>query len=177
MKLSSVLLTFFFSLQLFGLEKAGVSYPDKLSFKEKTLILNGVGVREATIFNVDVYVAALYLVKKEKEANNILKTESDKVLKMTFVRDVDSEKMDKAWKDSLSEVEYKKSLKQLLAVSRDLKKGDTITLEFSQGQVAYLFNKKRLLDIKDKKFSQKLLSVWLGPKPPNKGLKTGLLGQ
>jgi len=42
-------------------ELAGVTFPDQISVDSRTLLLNGMGLREATILKVDVYVAALYL--------------------------------------------------------------------------------------------------------------------
>ena len=41
--------------------KAGVTMPDSVTVETKTLSLNGLGLREATIFDVDGYVAGLYV--------------------------------------------------------------------------------------------------------------------
>src|SRR5207247_9289332 len=42
-------------------ELAGVTLPDRIQVDSRTLVLNGMGLREATFLKVDVYVAGLYL--------------------------------------------------------------------------------------------------------------------
>lgn len=69
-------------------ECLGVRLPDRVSVEGTTLVLNGMGVREATVFQVDVYVAALYLEQRSNDAAAILGTEAKRRVIMHFVRDV-----------------------------------------------------------------------------------------
>ncbi len=65
----------------------------------QSLVLNGLGVREATIFKVDVYVAGLYLRQRSSDPSQILKTDESKVLDMVFVHDVSRDQMVDAWRE------------------------------------------------------------------------------
>ncbi len=49
----------------FAAELAGVRMSDQVTVDGRTLSLNGLGLREATAFKVDVYVAGLYLEQKK----------------------------------------------------------------------------------------------------------------
>ena len=44
-----------------AMEMNNIEFPNAITVNGVDLVLNGLGKREATIFNVDVYVAALYL--------------------------------------------------------------------------------------------------------------------
>jgi hypothetical protein len=46
-----------------------------------------------------------------------------------------------------------------------------------QAQIDVTVKGKKKLTVSGAAFQGALLSVWLGPKPPNAGLKKGLLGQ
>src|SRR6185312_13306094 len=46
-----------------GKECKGVSFPDQAQLEGSNLALNGLGMRQATAFKVNVYVAALYVAK------------------------------------------------------------------------------------------------------------------
>ena len=56
------------SQPLLARECQGVNLPDQLQVSGKTLQLNGLGLREATIFKVRVYVAGLYLEQKSTDS-------------------------------------------------------------------------------------------------------------
>src|SRR4051812_36731362 len=74
-------------------------FQDSINFDGKTLRLNGTGIRKATIFNVEVYAAGLYLEQKSLNALEILNSKSVKIIEMKFLRDVSSDKMKDAWKN------------------------------------------------------------------------------
>ena len=62
-------------------------FPPTMPAESRTLSLNGVGTRKATIFKVKVYDAALYLEKKSKNAEEILDSNQIKRVDMFFLRD------------------------------------------------------------------------------------------
>ena len=45
-----------------------VSFPDQIKADGATLKLNGLGLRQATILNINVYVGALYLTQTSRDA-------------------------------------------------------------------------------------------------------------
>ena len=172
-----MLIGLFFNSDVMALSKSKVSFKDQLSYNKEKLVLNGVGVREATIFSVDVYVAALYLVEKSQSAEEILESETPKVFKMRFVRSVDAKKINKAWEKALQKDGLRKKLKTLMSATKDVKKGGELTFTFNSKKTTYYFNKKKVASFEGRAFAKALLSVWLGSSPPNPGLKSGLLGR
>src|SRR5262245_66580156 len=68
---------------------AGVTLPDTLQAGEKTLKLNGLGLRKKAVFKV--YVGALYLEAPSKDADAILTSDQPKAIRMHFLRDLSKE--------------------------------------------------------------------------------------
>ena len=46
-----------------------VNFPEQVQVEGSTLTLNGLGLRQATVLKVNVYVAALYVVKPSTDAD------------------------------------------------------------------------------------------------------------
>ena len=65
-----------------------VTFPDSVKAGNAELLLNGLGLRKATMFNVKVYVAGLYLPQKSSDAGQILAANRPWRLELRFVRDV-----------------------------------------------------------------------------------------
>ena len=68
---------------------AGVSLPDTLSAGDKTLKLNGLGLRKKAIFKV--YVGGLYLEAPSKDAAAIVAADAPKAVRMHFLRDLEED--------------------------------------------------------------------------------------
>src|SRR5258705_13747129 len=64
-----------------------VSFPDQAQVGGSTRALNGLGLRQAAMFKVNVYVAALYVTKVSPDPNVILGS-APKQLILHFVRGV-----------------------------------------------------------------------------------------
>lgn len=164
-------------------DKAGVSMPDKIDVGGKPLVLNGMGLREATWLKVDVYVAGLYLETVSSDAGAIIASQQTKRLVLRFVRDVDRGDILKAWNGGFKgnatvKLETIQPLiDRLNAWMGDFEKGDTLVFTFVPGagvQVDVNGARKGVLAGED--FGRSLLAIWLGPKPPTGALKKGLLG-
>jgi len=162
---------------------AGVTLPDQVSVGEKTLVLNGLGLREATVLMVDVYVAGLYVESKSSDPNAILNDGQAKQLVMRFVRSVGKEKLTEAWTEGFDKnagdkrTELASDLAKLNAAMIDVKKEDRITLTYlpDAGVTVSVKGKADVL-IPGAAFQRVLFSIWLGPNPPNASLREGLLG-
>src|SRR6478736_4438940 len=74
----------------------GVSMPDQVTVDDTKLMLNSMDLREATVFNVNVYVAALYLLKKSSDGEKITTAKEPKQIRIQFVRNVSKSNMAKA---------------------------------------------------------------------------------
>lgn len=166
-----------------GKECVGVSFPDQLQVQGSPLVLNGLGLRQATVFKVDVYVAALYTAKATTDPNAILASNTPKQLVLHFVRNVGASDLTKAWEEGF-EANAKAQLPvlqrrvdTLKSWMADMKKGERLTFTHKPGggiQVDVGGTAKGTIEGDD--FAKAFLSIWLGTHPPNAGLKAGLLG-
>jgi hypothetical protein len=159
--------------------------PERVEVAGKTLRLNGMGLREATILNVKVYVAGLYLETPAGDANRVLAAAQIKRLVLHFLRDVTREQVTGAWTDGFENNNAAKKLaplrariQTLNAWMRDFHAGDELTFDCVPGSgVRVAINDAQRGTIAGEDFARGLLSIWLGPEPPNESLKAGLLGK
>jgi Chalcone isomerase-like len=164
-------------------EKAGIKMPDKMEVAGKTVTLNGLGLREATILKIDVYVAGLYLETVSSDPAWIVQSNQVKRLILHFKRDVGRKDIVKAWNDGFRKnatVERSKiqaQIDQLDAWMVDFKDGELLTFTFVPAKGVQVHVGARLAGtLQGDDFARSLLSIWLGPHPPNSALKKGLLG-
>ena len=160
----------------------GVSFPEQTQVAGSTLTLNGLGLRQATIFKVNVYVAALYVVKTSGDANAVLDANAPYEMVLHFVRDVGTGDIAKGWNEGMARNSagqppgLQERLATLSSWMADLKSGQRMIFSFKPGagvQVTVDGTVKGTINGDD--FGRALLSMWLGV-PPNPELKAGLLG-
>ncbi|MBI3456579.1 MAG: chalcone isomerase family protein [Candidatus Rokubacteria bacterium] len=164
-------------------ELAGVTLPDQVTVEGRTLVLNGMGLRQATIFRVNVYVGGLYLEARSSDASQIIASEGTKRLVLHFVRDVGRENLVEAWDEGFAKsagpglTALRARVATLDAWMVDMKRGDTLSFTQLPGRgivVEVKGQSKGTLVGAD--FARALWGIWLGDSPPNPGLKKGLLG-
>ena len=78
-------------------ELAGITLPDTLKAGDKTLKLNGLGLRKKTVFRV--YVSGLYLESPSKDAGAILASDQAKGIRMHFLRDLTKAQLVEAFQE------------------------------------------------------------------------------
>ena len=165
-------------------ERAGVRMPDSLQVAGKKLVLNGLGVREATMFNVDVYVAGLYLEQPSKDAAKILASDEVRVLHLRFVRDVGrgdvvssfSEGFERNASDAVPAIRPR--ISRFMSWMPSFEDGGSLTLTYVPNEgTRVAVNGRMKGTIEGADFARALFAIWLGPRPPNGGLKRGLLGR
>ena len=83
----------FFVNTTYAKDLAGLEFEDK----QENLILNGLGIRKATVFKVKVYVAGLYLESQSANPVEIINSAQNKKIVMKFLRDVSSKKIRNAY--------------------------------------------------------------------------------
>ena len=164
-------------------EKAGVTMPDTLSVGKTRLVLNGMGLREATFFKVDVYVAGLYLESPSSDATSIIRSKQTKILVLKFVRNVGRSDILKAWHEGFQHNAVialpliQREMDQLDAWTPKFKKGDTLRFIYQPDKgVQVDINYARKGTLKGEHFAQSLFAIWLGKHPPTSALKSGMLG-
>lgn len=178
-----VALTLGFTANASAAQCEGVKFSDSATVAGKKLVLNGLGIREATFMQVDVYVAGLYVEKKSKSGKTLMDPKMTKRLVLHFVRDVDRDDVVEAYQESFQKAagskygKHKADLKKLLSWMSAMKEGQNMTYTYVPGKgVTVSVNGKTKGTIEGDEFSQIFFKIWLGPNPPNSGLKTGLLG-
>jgi len=163
--------------------KAGVTMPDSIVVANQRLMLNGMGLREATWLDIDVYVAGLYVQHPTSNPDALIRNDEVKQLVLQFVRDVGHGDIVKAWHEGFAGnatvplARLQPYIKQLDAWMPSFKNGDTLAFTYIPGQgVSVAVNGVRKGVIQDADFARSLFAIWLGPKPPGQALKRGLLG-
>ena len=168
------------SSSCYAIEVAGVSLPDSETVEGKSLQLNGVGIRKATILGLKVYAAGLYLHEKNENPSSILSSTTPKKIVMKFVRDVSADKTVSAWRTGIESnaphLATSTTLDELLSNMKDVSEGDTLSVSFGDSCIVTL-NGQQLFTTTNKEFATALLGIWLGASPPTEELKQGLLGK
>ena len=166
-----------------GKECKGISFPEQMQSEGATLKLNGLGLRQATFLKVDVYVGALYVAQTSTDANAILKANAPKEIILHFVRDVGRADLSKGWDEGF-ENNVKSELPALMerietfkGLMADMKTGQRLRFVHKPGAgVIVDVNGAVKGTIAGDDFARALFAIWLGARPPNAELKTGLLG-
>jgi hypothetical protein len=177
-----VMMALSFCLPLVSGTFKGVTMADKVNIEGTDLVLNGMALRKKIIFKV--YVAGLYLPKKEKSAGKILKADGLRQTVMHFVRSVGADKLNDGWMDGLeantpkASPELKKQFEKLCSWMEDVKDGDRIVFTYIPEKGTRVEVKNKLKgQLEGKAFADALFACWIGPKPgPGEGFKEDLLG-
>ena len=112
----------------------GVKMEDTIKVENDTLVLNGMALRKKFFFKV--YVAGLYLPKKETNEKSIFSDDTKRVLIMQFMRSVGAKKLNGAWLEGLEDntpkhsVELKKQFDVLCSYMADVKESDKIEFTY-----------------------------------------------
>jgi hypothetical protein len=161
---------------------AGVNLADTTTVGDKTLVLNGMGLRSE--FMVKVYVAGLYLEHKSTDADGINKADTSKKIVMQLLHDASKKQMtdafDQSFKDNAPDAgtTLKTDTDKFLAALEPVKVGEQMVFTYVPGTgTTFAIDGKDKLTIAGRAFGQAIFSVWLGSKPPTSGLKKGMLGE
>ena len=160
-------------------ECKGVRFPDQLQADGRALALNGLGLRQATMLKVNVYVAALYVTTPSADANLLLASSSPKQLVLQFLRNVSAAELNKAWDEGFDKrlAPFKDYLETLKGWMADMKTGQRLTFVHRPGTGLEVdVNGAVKGTIKGDDFAKAFFSIWLGANTPNPALKSGLLG-
>ena len=161
-------------------ELAGATLPDTLSAGDKTLKLNGLGLRKKAMFKV--YVGGLYLESASKDAAAILAADQARAIRMYFLRGLTKAQLVEAFQEGFKanakdKAGQKAAFDKMLALVPDVKEGETLTFTYVPGKGTTLrVGDRDLGAFEGKGFADAVLSIWLGAKPPTEDLKKGMLG-
>jgi hypothetical protein len=158
----------------------GVTLADTLKAGDKTLKLNGLGLRKKAMFKV--YVGGLYLESPSKDAGAILASDQGKAIRLHFLRDLKKGQLVEAFQEGFDsnakdKAAQKAAFDKMLALVPDVKEGSTMTFTYVPGKGTTLqVADKELGAFEGKGFADAIFSIWLGPKPPSEDLRKGMLG-
>jgi hypothetical protein len=160
----------------------GVSMPDTRVVDGARVWLNGIGLRTFSVLGIRIYVAGLYLERRNGDPDTILHSQERKLLIIRFLRDVDAEDARKAWRESFEQnctppcYLDPRDMQQFLAAVPSVHRGDDSALLFTSRGVHITFNGRLMGDIGDPRFAQLMLATFIGREPPTPRLKRELLG-
>jgi hypothetical protein len=164
-------------------EWKGIDFPDQIQVDGAALILNGLGLRQATAFNVSVYIAGLYLVDKSGDPQAILQSSKPKRLVLHFLRNVGSDDLTKSWDEGFKKnvadqiPVLKDRIEKIKSFTKDMKTGQELIFTYKMGTgIEVGIDGAVIGTVEGDDFSAAFLSIWLGYFPPNQNLKDGLLG-
>ena len=160
----------------------GVTFYSEIKLGANNLVLNGGGLREK--YFIDLYVGALYLEQKSKDAAKILNADAPMVIQIKLVSNsVTREKFVESVKEGFKNASHGKATKEQISkfissFAGAFKKGDKINFEYLPNKgVAVEKNGTQLCVIEGLEFKKALFSIWLGNVPADANLKEGILGK
>jgi hypothetical protein len=164
-------------------ELNGVTMAEQVKIGSTPLVLNGLGLRQKKIlFNIDVYVAGLYVTKKSQDGQAIMSSPEPKRVELAFLRSVTNgqirDAFDEAYRDNCESdcAVLKAPFDKLIALMVPMKTGDRLAFDISPTKVDVSLDGKPVGAVEDPKFPAALLKTWLGSHPPTEALKAGMLG-
>ena len=164
---------------------AGITFPDTYPMGGRTLVLNGIGLRTLTIFNIRVYVAALYVAQPSHNAQEILNAPGPKVIVLEFLHAGSKADIEKEYRkgeeqncgngecDPGDAADYER----LIAAAPGVEPGDTYTYVVTDRGVQLYANNKLAVDVANKDLGYRILAGFIGEHPPSPELRRELLGQ
>ena len=162
-------------------ELAGVSMADTAEVGGKSLVLNGMGLREK--YFIDVYVGGLYLPQKTTSESQAIDDDVPKRLVMHFVYSkVTKDQLVETFEEGVQNVPNSAAVlpkfQELYGMLSDVARDDRIDFTYvpQQGtEVVVRGETKGTIAGAD--FMHALWAIYLGTSPPTAKLKRGLLGQ
>ncbi len=147
---------------------------------------NGAGLRQVVRFGLpfNVYVAGLYLEKKSKDAQAIIKSDEIKYFKSYYLRQVDVNDQRDPWRESIANncysncTESKKKMMEFISHLKRTKEGGQFDFTFYPDRVEFKMESAHghvSAVIQSAHFSKDLMAVFIGNKPPTEELKKGLV--
>ncbi|MBC7538962.1 MAG: chalcone isomerase family protein [Bacteriovorax sp.] len=157
-----------------------VTFADKVNVEGKDLVLNGIGIRKATILKIKVYYGALFVEGKTKDPNAFLATAAPKQIVMHFVRDVEAKKLQDAFTEGMeaankNHASFKAQLDKFNSNIVNVVKNDLIIITFTNDGVSLNVKGRQAEKITGTEFAHALLNIWF-INPRDENLRNGLLG-
>ena len=183
MRTAAILVTLALAAPAGAREVAGVEFPDSVDVAGQKLGLNGAGVRSK--FMVKVYAGGLYLAKPSADADEVVRADAPKRVRMVFLREVDKKTILETYRDGFEANSGGPGLPALLQgldriapALADMKKGAEMFVTYVPGQgTTVAAAGGGSATVEGKAFADAMFRLWLGPKPADGSLKKAFLGK
>ena len=183
-KLLPILACCWFAATAAAASLGGMTLPDTYKVGGQTLVLNGIGIRTLTIFNVRAYVAGLYLPQRSHDGPQILASNGPKVIILKFIRSASKERVEKQYREGEAnncgqggcDRADQTDFERLVAAAPAVNAGDTSTYIFTSKGVQVLANDRVIGDFANRDLAFHLLAGFIGDHPPSQDLRRQLLG-
>ena len=158
-----------------------VLIPEEITVDSTKLVLNGTAFRKASLFNVKVWLSGLYLEKKSDQSDEILKSNTNKAIRLFPLYNISVNDSIKGWKvafasncENLCQA-LDPEIQKFLASIPEFKKKDQYLYTFTKTGTAYSLNGKEFFKSNSPDFARLLLATWIGKNPPTEEVRKGLL--
>lgn len=162
-------------------EVEGIKLRDKMTCAGTELPLQAAGLRAATIFNIRVYVLAMYATTVVTDLNDPNISKRPMCFEVHYLRDVEKKKVDDAWEYQFEESseypypELKAHIKLLQKCFGEIKANKGVHLfELGENSTKVYENGELKGEIPGKDFGKNFISVFYGKNPPTKELREAL---
>ncbi|MDR3533259.1 MAG: chalcone isomerase family protein, partial [Rhodopila sp.] len=147
-------------------------------------VLNGIGLRTLTIFNIKAYVAGLYLAQPSHDAQQILASPGPKVIVLQFLRAGSKERVERQYRagemvncgEGGCDPSDQGDFERLVAAAPAVNVGDRSIYIFTPQGVRVYANDKLIGDFANRDLAYRLLAGFIGNHPPSQELRRQLLG-
>jgi hypothetical protein len=165
--------------------KITVTHPEREGDKSKasTLRCNGTSLCEWGVFGIDLYQVALYLEAPSRSEREVIESNQVKHLELRFSRSLSKKLMQRAYRASFrantkqDTDRYEERIDQFVRLIPAVKKGDRLAFTCFPGQgLEIRLGKTMLGRIPGDDFGRLFFRLYVGPVPPTKAVRRGLLG-
>jgi hypothetical protein len=164
------------------LDSTGGAFPRRLRANGESLVLNGSGLCEWSIFGIDLYRAALYLPRASRNSDEILASGGTAVIHLLFVRSLRREQLAAAFSAAVKAnaekaADHETAVSALNDLLSDVVDGQSLTFTMvpARGLLVQL-DGRYLGTVRGDAFQRLFLRLYLGDAPPTEGLRSALLG-
>lgn len=160
----------------------GVFLPDVRQIAGVHLVLNGIAIRTYSLLRVHVYVAGLYLEKRNHDADAVLRSPQVKLLEVHFLHDVGQDAVRNAWRRGFAANcrppcrLTPQDIETFLSRVPGVRDGDVGMFLFTRDGLSVTFNGRLLGTTTNQYFAQQVLGTFLGPAPAAPDVKQSLMG-
>ena len=160
----------------------GRKLPARLRAGQTELVLNGMALKEVSIFAVDVYVVGLYLQHPSRDWKEIVDSRDPKLVRFRFTRDVGRDALIDSWTEDLREgcrgrcEPLIRKVRKMRASLPDVRSGNEMDYVFTQEGLTLLLNGRSVGRFTEPADSRAVLATLIGEHSPSPELRQALLG-